>query len=119
MSPCSSPQGAVDHSVAEATAGWMLALTHHMRTKDALVRTGDWDARSRYMGSELRDRTLGLVGFGGIGRAVVKVLTGFRMQTPLVYDPLYPAKRLPRLVVGKSHWRNCCVSQTLYLCIAR
>ncbi len=74
--------GAVDHSVAEATAGWMLALTHHMRTKDALVRTWDWDARSRYMGSELRDRTLGLVGFGGIGRAVVKVLTDFACRRP-------------------------------------
>lgn len=79
--------GAVDHSVAEATVGWMLALTHHLRTKDMLVRTGQWDARSGFMGCELRDRTLGLVGFGGIGRSVVKVLNGFRMQPPLVYDP--------------------------------
>ena len=53
--------GAVDHSVAEATVGWMLALTHHVRIKDRLVREGQWDARSRYMGSELRDRTLGIV----------------------------------------------------------
>lgn len=79
--------GAVDHSVAEATVGWMLALTHHMRVKDSLVRTGQWDARSRYMGCELRDRRLGLIGFGGIGRSVVKLLSGFGMQTPLVFDP--------------------------------
>ena len=32
--------GAVDRSVAEATVGWMIALTHHVRTKDALVRDG-------------------------------------------------------------------------------
>lgn len=83
--------GAVDHSVAEATVGWMLALTHHMRTKDQLVRTGEWDARSRYMGSELRDRTLGVVGFGGIGRAVVQMLSGFGMRPPLVFDPFVPA----------------------------
>ena len=39
------------------------------------------------MGSELRDRTLGVVGFGGIGRAVVELLAGFGMKPPLVFDP--------------------------------
>lgn len=89
--------GAVDHSVAEATVGWMLALTHHMRTKDQLVRTGEWDARSRHMGSELRDRTLGVIGFGGIGRAVVKMLSGFRMQPPLVFDPFVSAEAIAQI----------------------
>ncbi len=79
--------GAVDRSVAEATVGWMIALTHHMRIKDSLVRTGEWDTRSRYMGKELRDRTFGAVGFGGIGRATVGLLRGFGMKTPLVFDP--------------------------------
>lgn len=79
--------GAVDYSVAEATVGWMLALTHHVRVKDRLVREGQWDARSRYMGSELRERTLGIIGFGGIGRSVVKLLSSFGMNTPLVFDP--------------------------------
>lgn len=86
--------GAVDHSVAEATVGWMLALTHQMRTKDQLVRTGEWDARSRFMGSELRDRVLGIVGFGGIGRAVVKMLSGFGMQPPLIFDPFVTAEAI-------------------------
>jgi len=83
--------GAVDYSVAEATVGWMLALSHHLRIKDCLVREARWNERSQYMGSELRQRTLGVLGFGGIGRAVVKLLAGFGMQTPLVYDPCVPA----------------------------
>lgn len=82
--------GAVDYSVAEATVGWMLALTHHVRVKDRLVREGQWDARSRHMGSELRERTLGIVGFGGIGRSVVKLLSSFGMNRPLVFDPFVP-----------------------------
>lgn len=82
--------GAVDYSVAEATVGWILALTHHVRIKDRLVREGQWDARSRYMGSELRERTLGIIGFGGIGRSVVKLLSSFGMNTPLVFDPFVP-----------------------------
>ena len=40
--------GAVDRPVAEATIGWMLALSHNLRIKDQLVRTGQWDERSRH-----------------------------------------------------------------------
>jgi len=84
--------GAVDRPVAEATVAWMLALSHHVRTKDELVRTSRWDDRSRYMGCELRDRTLGIVGMGGIGRALLKLLVPFGMNQPLVYDPFLPAE---------------------------
>lgn len=79
--------GAVDRSVAEATVGWMIALSHHVRIKDDLVRTGRWDDRSRYMGRELRERIFGAVGFGGIGRATVGLLRGFGMNPPLAFDP--------------------------------
>jgi len=79
--------GAVDRPVAEATVGWLLALTHHVRIKDRLLREARWHDRDRYMGSELRERTLGVIGFGGIGREVVRLLAGFGMQTPLVFDP--------------------------------
>src|SRR5207253_4055046 len=79
--------GAVDRPVAEATVGWMIALSHRVHTKDRLVREAKWDERSQFMGTELRDRTLGVVGFGGIGRALVKLLAGFGMKPPLTYDP--------------------------------
>ncbi len=79
--------GAVDRSVAEATVAWMLGLTHHVRAKDRLVRTGKWDDRSQYMGCELRNRTLGIIGFGGIGRALVSLLEAMGMNPPIAYDP--------------------------------
>jgi phosphoglycerate dehydrogenase-like enzyme len=79
--------GAVDHSVAEGTVAWMLALTHHLHTKDKLVRTGRWDDRAKYMGCELRERTFGAIGFGGIARATVTMLQSFNMKQPLAYDP--------------------------------
>lgn len=80
-------KGAVDRPVAEATVGWMLALTHHVRVKDRLVREARWNDRSHFMGCELRGRTVGVIGFGGIGRALVRLLAGFDMKTPLVFDP--------------------------------
>lgn len=84
--------GAVDRSVAEATVGWMLALSHNLRAKDRLVREARWQERSAYMGRELRDRTLGIVGLGGIGRALVKLLAGFGMKPPLAFDPYLDPK---------------------------
>lgn len=79
--------GAVDRSVAEAVVGWMLALTHHTIAKHRIVQTGGWDARSRYMGRELRGRTLGVIGLGGIARSLIKLLEGWGMNQPLAFDP--------------------------------
>jgi phosphoglycerate dehydrogenase-like enzyme len=79
--------GAVDRSVAEATVGWMIALTHHMRVKDNLIRQAKWDERPKFMGSEIRDRVFGAIGFGGIARATIDLLKSFGMKQPLVYDP--------------------------------
>ncbi len=84
--------GAVDRSVAEATIGWLIALTHKFRIKDGLVRTGQWDERSKHMGCELRDRTLGVIGLGGIARKTIELLRGFGMKQPLAFDPFLNAE---------------------------
>ncbi|MBC8353996.1 MAG: dehydrogenase [Planctomycetes bacterium] len=91
--------GAVDRPVAEATIGWMIALTHHMLAKDRLVRTGQWDDRTQYMGCELRNRTLGIIGLGGIGRTLVALLRGFGMNPPIAFDPFVPGEVLEELGV--------------------
>lgn len=93
--------GAVDRPVAEATIGWMIALTHHMLPKDRMVRDGLWDARTNYMGSELRERTLGIIGLGGIGRTLVKLLQGFGMKQPIAFDPFVPESVLDELGVRR------------------
>jgi len=89
--------GAVNHSVAEATIGWMLALSHRMADKDKLVRNGGWGERSLYMGSELRDRTLGVMGLGGIGGKLIEMLRAFGMKPPLAYDPFTTPERAQAL----------------------
>jgi len=85
-------RGAVDRSVAEATVGWMIALSHNARIKDGLVRAGQWDKRSGYMGCELRDRTLGVIGLGGIGRKTLELLRDFGINQPLAFDPFLTEK---------------------------
>ena len=91
--------GAVDRPVAEATITWMLALTHEVRAKDRLLREGRWEERTRFMGRELRDRVLGVIGLGGIGRALVNLLAGFGMKPPLAYDPFVTPEVAKRIGV--------------------
>src|SRR2546427_4482892 len=91
--------GAVDRPVAEATIGWMIALSHNLRIKDGLLRAGKWDERSKYMGSELRDRTLGVIGLGGIARKTIELLRSFGMKQPLAFDPFVTQEAAAKLNV--------------------
>ncbi len=79
--------GAVNHSVAEAILGWMLALGHHCFQKDRIVREGRWQEKSQWMGSELRGKVIGLLGLGGIGSTVAGLLKPFRVAEILACDP--------------------------------
>jgi phosphoglycerate dehydrogenase-like enzyme len=91
-------KGAVDYSVAEATLGWMIALGHNVRAKDNLVRVARWEERPKYMGRELRGRTLGVVGLGGIGRKTLELARGFGMNEPLAFDPFVSGVEGVRMV---------------------
>jgi D-3-phosphoglycerate dehydrogenase len=73
-------------SVAEQTMFLMLAAARAGVQLDAAVRKGDFAARSRLLGVELRNRTLLVVGFGRIGREVAKRSASFGMNI-VVYDP--------------------------------
>ena len=79
--------GAVDRPMAEATVGWMIALGHHVLAKDRLSRNGQWSESFNYIGKELRDRTLGTVGLGGIARELIRLLGTFKMNKPVAFDP--------------------------------
>jgi D-3-phosphoglycerate dehydrogenase len=72
-------------AVAELTIGLMLALARTIPAADAALRRGEWPKTSM-VGSELGGKTLGLVGFGRIGRAVAARALAFGM-TPLAFDP--------------------------------
>ena len=94
-------KGAVDYSMAEATLGYMLALSHRMGIKDRLVRSDRWQERGFHMGTELRERTLGIIGLGGIGKKLVELIATFGMAPVLAFDPFLTSDEASRLGVPK------------------
>ncbi|HEX3050031.1 MAG TPA: hydroxyacid dehydrogenase [Aggregatilineaceae bacterium] len=76
-------------STAEHAFGLILSLARHIPQADASMRGGKWD-RKKYMGTELRGKTLGIVGLGRVGRAVSDRAHAFGM-TVVAYDPFVPA----------------------------
>ncbi len=76
-------------ATAEFALGLMLALARHIPAGHSSLSANKWDRKS-FVGVELRGKTLGIVGFGRIGRAVAKRALAFEM-TVLAYDPFIPA----------------------------
>ena len=58
-----------DISVAEHFFGLALMLSKMLKKGDGPSREGRWEARYQYIGKELHGKTLGILGFGRIGRA--------------------------------------------------
>src|SRR5256714_4172783 len=72
-------------SVAEHTLAVMLAMARYIPQATASTKSGKWE-KKKFMGSELRGKTIGIVGLGSIGREVVKRARAFEMRI-LAHDP--------------------------------
>ena len=72
-------------SACEHTMAMMLSMSRHIPQADQSLRQGKWN-RSQYVGVELRNKTLGIIGYGKIGSEVGKRSKAFGMKI-LVFDP--------------------------------
>ncbi len=77
-------------SVAEHTLALMLAMARSIAQANASTRSGRWD-KSKFLGTELQDKTLGVIGLGNIGFEVVKRARPFGMKI-VAYDPFAAAQ---------------------------
>lgn len=79
-------------SVAEHAMGLMLALAKDIPRLDARMRKGYWD-KSEHLGAELKNKTLGLVGFGRTGQRLRELVAPFEMKI-VVHDPITQREQL-------------------------
>lgn len=76
-----TPQG-VTHPMASAAAALVLALAHRLRERDRALHASDWRPEGRFEppGIGLGGRTLGVIGYGRIGRELVRLLAPWGMR---------------------------------------
>jgi D-3-phosphoglycerate dehydrogenase len=87
-------------STAEHAFSLMLSLARNIPQADRSIKEGGWDPK-RYMGVELRGKTLGIIGLGNIGRAVAVRAIAFNMRV-LGYDPFISSEMADRLGIELS-----------------
>jgi D-3-phosphoglycerate dehydrogenase / 2-oxoglutarate reductase len=72
-------------SVAEHTLALMLSMARSIPQASASTTSGKWE-KKKFLGNELRGKTLGVIGLGSIGREVAKRAKAFEMKV-VAYDP--------------------------------
>ncbi len=80
-----TPQGNLV-STAEHTVSLLMALARHIPQATASMKQGKWE-KSKFLGVELRDKTLGIIGLGQIGKIVAELAQGLKMRI-VAYDPI-------------------------------
>jgi phosphoglycerate dehydrogenase-like enzyme len=71
---------ALNHPTASSAVLFMLALAKKVFEQDRITRQGRWDRQAEVLGSELRGRTLGIVGLGHTGRELARLVAPFAMR---------------------------------------
>ncbi|WP_044896478.1 phosphoglycerate dehydrogenase [Bacillus alveayuensis] len=85
-------------STAEHTFAMMMALLRHIPQANASVKSGEWK-RSQYLGTELYNKQLGIIGLGRIGSEIAKRAKAFGMNV-LVFDPFLTKERAKKIGVN-------------------
>jgi D-3-phosphoglycerate dehydrogenase len=78
-----APEGNMD-AVGEHAVGLLLSLMNNFRNADQQIRNGKWD-REGNRGYELKGKTVGIVGYGFMGKSFAKKLKGFEVNV-IAYD---------------------------------
>ena len=86
-------------TTAEHAIAMMFAVARDIPAADASTRAGKWE-KSRFMGTEITGKTLGVIGCGNIGSVVATRAIGLKMRV-VAYDPFLSPERAQQLGVEK------------------
>ncbi|MFC5847450.1 phosphoglycerate dehydrogenase [Deinococcus petrolearius] len=86
-------------SAAELAVMHLMAAARGLTRSDRQTRAGVWDRK--FLGIELKDKTLGIVGLGRIGSIVADRAQGLRLKV-VAFDPYVPGSKFERLGVERA-----------------
>ena len=80
-------------AVAEHVLALMLGLVKRVAETDRMLRSRERIDRNLYMGSEIKDKTIGIIGLGHVGSRVAELCRGLFSMRVLAYDPYLSAEQ--------------------------
>ena len=104
-------------SVAEHNLGLMLSLSKKICLSDRALREGRLERQENYIGVELKEKKLGIIGLGKIGsETAYKCKVAFNMDI-IVYDPYVPKQKTDRLGYTKTEKLDDLLRESDYVVI--
>ncbi len=102
-------------SAAELTVGLIVTQSRNIPQANKFLKDGNW-GRNQFKGTELFEKTIGIVGLGRIGSLVAKRMQGFGMKV-VAYDPYISDDRFRRLGVEKRETLEALVEEADYITV--
>ncbi|HEX2228689.1 MAG TPA: hydroxyacid dehydrogenase, partial [Candidatus Binatia bacterium] len=84
-------------TTGEHTVALMMALARHIPQAVASVKSGKWE-RNKFIGVELCNKSIGVIGLGNVGRIVAERAAGLRMKVS-GFDPFITAETIAKMGV--------------------
>jgi D-3-phosphoglycerate dehydrogenase len=91
-----SPTGNIV-AAAEHTIAMLMALARHIPAANSSIKSGKWE-KSRFLGIEVRNKVLGIIGLGKVGTEVARRAQGLEMQV-IAFDPYVAPEQARKLGV--------------------
>lgn len=101
---CNTPDYCIEE-VSTHTIGFLLMLNRHMLLHHQHVKAGKWGGVGGGAPMRLSNQTLGVVGLGNIGRAVVQRASCLGLKV-IAYDPYVDAERAAQVGAEKAEWED-------------
>jgi D-3-phosphoglycerate dehydrogenase len=93
-------------TVAEYTTGMIVALTRGFVRADRAMRARQWEHRNKFPGMDVAGKTLGIVGYGKIGKRLARrAIAGLDMKV-LAYDPYVDPSQMPEGAELTKEWEQ-------------
>lgn len=90
-------KGANAQSVAEHAVAMMLACAKNLIFIDQQTKTGNWEVRNKFPITELKGKTVGIIGLGDIGQRVASIIHNGLQMRVIGFDAFLPAS-LPEYI---------------------
>lgn len=104
--------GANANSVAEFVIALMILLLRNFSVQNYLIKNNQWRDKE-YIGKELKNKTIGIIGCGAIGRILTEKLQVFQVKNIFGYDPYLDKKTLLNYKINKTSLINLIKSSDL------